>query len=203
MSPTFLITALLVVASPGTGVLLTVAAGLSQGVRGAIVAAVGCTLGILPHMLVAVTGLAAILHASALAFQSIKIAGVCYLLYLAWMSWHARGALTLHDRVSPRSELQVIRHAMLANALNPKLSVFFVAFLPQFVSRTAPDPTGVMLELSGLFMGMTLCVYVLYDVFAAKARNHILSRPAVLTWMHRSFAAAFLALGVKLALTRR
>ncbi len=203
MSLAFLITSLLIIASPGTGVLLTVAAGLARGVRGAVVAAFGCTLGIVPHMLVAVTGLAAILHASALAFQSIKFAGVCYLLYLAWMTWRARGALTIHEKMSTRSDLQVIRHAMLVNLLNPKLSMFFVAFLPQFVGRADTNPAGVMLELSALFMSMTFCVFALYGVFAAKARTHILSRPAVLAWMHRSFAAAFLALGVKLALAPR
>ena len=203
MSLAFLITSLLVVASPGTGVLLTVAAGMAHGVRRAVVAALGCTLGIMPHMLVAVTGLAAILHASALAFQSIKVAGVCYLLYLAWMTWHARGALTIQEKVSTRSDLQVIRHAMLVNLLNPKLSMFFVAFLPQFVGRNEANAAGVMLELSAVFMCMTFGVFVLYGVFAAKARVHILSRPAVLSWMHRGFAAAFLALGLKLALASR
>jgi threonine/homoserine/homoserine lactone efflux protein len=147
--------------------------------------------------------LAAIVHTSALAFQSIKYAGVCYLLYLAWMTWRDRGALTIQAKGSTRSDLQVIRHAMLVNLLNPKLSMFFVAFLPQFVDRTEANPAGVMLKLSAVFMGMTFGVFMAYGVFAAKARARILSRPAVLSWMHRGFAAAFIALGVKLALTPR
>ena len=84
MSIEFLITSLIVVASPGTGVLVTLAAGLSRGTRAAVVAAFGCTLGIVPHMLAAITGLAALLHTSALAFQAVKYAGVAYLLYMAW-----------------------------------------------------------------------------------------------------------------------
>ncbi|MDD4885575.1 MAG: LysE family translocator [Thiomonas sp.] len=196
----FLITSLLVVASPGTGVLLTLAAGLSNGVRGAVVAALGCTLGILPQALVAVTGLAAVLHASSLAFQLLKIAGVCYLLYLAWMTWRNRGAMTINANTPTRSDMQMIRHAVLINLLNPKLSMFFVAFLPQFVRAGDANPTGTMLELSATFMAMTFGVFMLYGTFAAKARIHILSRPAVLLWMRRVFATAFIGLGLKLAL---
>ncbi|MBN8743395.1 MAG: LysE family translocator [Betaproteobacteria bacterium] len=203
MGPEFLITSLLVVASPGTGVLLTLAAGLSHGARGAVVAAFGCTLGILPQMLLAVTGLATVLHTSSLAFQLLKITGVCYLLYLAWMTWRDRGALTINVDAPARSDLQVIRHAVLVNLLNPKLSMFFVAFLPQFVRSGEAKPTGTMLELSAAFMAMTFVVFVLYGTFAAKARVHILSRPAVLLWMRRGFATAFIGLGLKLALVHR
>ena len=203
MGPEFLITSMLVVASPGTGVLLTLAAGLSHGARGAVVAAFGCTLGILPQMLLAVTGLATVLHTSSLAFQLLKITGVCYLLYLAWMTWRDRGALTINADAPARSDLQVIRHAVLVNLLNPKLSMFFVAFLPQFVRTGEANPTGTMLELSAAFMAMTFVVFVLYGTFAAKARVHILSRPAVLLWMRRGFAAAFIGLCLKLALVHR
>ncbi|WP_245800405.1 LysE family translocator [Thiomonas intermedia] len=199
----FLVTSLLVIASPGTGVLLTLAAGLSHGMRGAVVAALGCTLGILPQMLVAVTGLATVLHASSLAFELLKIAGVCYLLYLAWMTWRERGALTISAEAPSRSDMQVIRHAAFVNVLNPKLSIFFVAFLPQFIQTGDLHPTVTMLELSATFMALTLAVFVLYGLFAAKARTHILSRPAVLTWMRRCFAAAFVGLAFKLALEHR
>ena len=133
MSLAFFITSLLVVASPGTGVLLTLAAGLSHGARGAVVSAFGCTLGILPQMVLAISGLAAVLHASNFAFQLLKVAGVVYLLYLAWATWCERGGMSMTSTTPARSDLQVIRHAMLVNMLNPKLSMFFVAFLPQFV----------------------------------------------------------------------
>jgi len=203
MSPEFLLTSLIVVASPGTGVLVTLAAGLSRGVRAAIVAAFGCTLGIVPHMLAAITGLAALLHASALAFQTIKYAGVAYLLYMAWKTLQEHGALRVKAEDVPRSNGQVIWSAILVNALNPKLSIFFFAFLPQFVGAAEIHPLERMLELSLVFMVMTFVVFVLYGVFAASVRRHVTSRPRVLAWMRRVFAAAFVALGARLALAER
>jgi len=199
MSLAFLITSLLVVASPGTGVLLSLSAGLSHGVRGAVVAAFGCTLGVLPHMVLAISGLAAVLHASNFAFQCLKIAGVGYLLYLAWATFREQAGMAIDAAADARSDAQVIRQAMLANVLNPKLSMFFVAFLPQFLRPGEPNATVVMLQLSAVFMAMSFAVFVLYGVFAASAREHILSRPAVLAWMRRGFAAAFVGLAVKLA----
>jgi threonine/homoserine/homoserine lactone efflux protein len=203
MSPEFLLTSLIVVASPGTGVLVTLAAGLSRGVRAAIVAAFGCTLGIVPHMLAAITGLAALLHASALAFQVVKYAGVAYLLYMAWKTLQEHSALQVEAEDGPRSNGQIIWSAILVNALNPKLSIFFFAFLPQFVGAAEIHPLGQMLELSLVFMVMTFFVFVLYGVFAASVRRHVTSRPRVLAWMRRVFAGAFVGLGARLALAER
>ena len=203
MSLEFLITSLIVVASPGTGVLVTLAAGLSRGARAAVVAAFGCTLGIVPHMLAAITGLAALLHTSALAFQVIKYAGVAYLLYMAWMTLKEHGALKIEADHNPRSDGQVIVSAILVNVLNPKLSIFFFAFLPQFISVGEANPLSQMLELSLVFMAMTFAVFVIYGVFAASVRTHVISRPRILAWMRRTFAAAFVALGAKLAVADR
>jgi threonine/homoserine/homoserine lactone efflux protein len=199
----FLITSLIVVASPGTGVLFTLAAGLSRGSRASAVAAFGCTLGIVPHMAAAVMGLAALLHTSALAFHTLKYLGVAYLLYMAWNALKEQGALRVEQEVGARSAIQVITSAILINILNPKLSIFFFAFLPQFVSSHEPHPLSRMLELSAVFMLLTFVVLVGYGLFAAAIRNHVVSRPRVLTWMHRTFAAAFVALGAKLALAER
>lgn len=203
MSLDFLITSLIVVASPGTGVLITLAAGLSRGRRASIVAAFGCTLGIVPHMAAAILGLAALMHTSALAFQALKIAGVAYLLWMAWMTLKETGALSVQKDETVRSDLQVIVSAILANILNPKLSIFFLAFLPQFVSAGEAAPVARMLELSGVFMALTFAVFVVYGLFAAAVRAHVISRPKVLTWMRRTFAAAFAGLGLKLALAER
>lgn len=203
MSIGFLITSLIVVVSPGTGVLFTLAAGLSRGPRASIVAAFGCTLGIVPHMAAAILGLAAVLHASALAFQTLKYLGVAYLLYMAWNSLREKGALSVERQIGTRSAIQVIVSAILINILNPKLSIFFFAFLPQFVSATEPHPLSRMFWLSAVFMLLTFIVFVGYGLFAASVRQHIISRPRVLTWMRRSFAGAFVALGVKLAFTDR
>lgn len=203
MSLEFLITSLIVVASPGTGVLITLAAGLSRGARASLIAALGCTLGILPHMIAAVSGLAALLHASALAFEVIKYLGVAYLLFMAWQVLKEKGALTVEADRTPKSVGQVIVSAILANLLNPKLSIFFFAFLPQFVSQAEAAPILRMTELSLVFMLMTFGVFVLYGLFAASVRNHVISRPNILAWMRRIFAGAFVLLGARLALSAR
>jgi threonine/homoserine/homoserine lactone efflux protein len=185
-------------------VLYTLAAGLSRGSRASVVAAFGCTLGIVPHMAAAIMGLAALLHTSAVAFQTLKYLGVAYLLYMAWSALREGGALTVDGgSARPRRAAEVIVEAVLINLLNPKLSIFFFAFLPQFVSPTEARPLPRMLELSTVFMLMTFAVFVGYGLFAASIRRHVISRPRILTWMRRSFAAAFGALGVKLALAER
>jgi threonine/homoserine/homoserine lactone efflux protein len=203
MSLEFLLTSLIVVISPGTGVLYTLAAGLSRGSRASVVAAFGCTLGIVPHMAAAVMGLAALLHTSAVAFHTLKYLGVAYLLYMAWNALKETGALRVEKQTGPRSSRQVIVSAILINILNPKLSIFFFAFLPQFVSADDSHPLPRMLELSAAFMLLTFVVFVGYGLFAAGIRTHVISRPRVLTWMRRTFAAAFVALGAKLALAER
>lgn len=203
MSLEFFITTLIVVVSPGVGALYTIAAGLGRGGRASLWAAFGCTLGIVPHMLAAITGLAAILHASALAFEIIKYAGVAYLLWMAWTTLRETGALSVEAERAPKTVRKVITESVLINILNPKLSIFFFAFLPQFVPADTPHAVPRMLELSAVFMAMTFVVFALYGLFAAAIRGHVISRPAIMTWMRRSFAAAFLALGAKLALTQR
>jgi len=203
MTLEFLITSFIVVISPGTGVLYTLATGLSRGARASIVAAFGCTLGIVPHLAAAIMGLAALLHTSALAFQIFKYLGVAYLLFMAWSTLRESGALKVEKEVGARSAMQVTVTAVLINILNPKLSIFFLAFLPQFISAGEAQPLSRMLELSGVFMLMTFVVFVGYGLFAASIRDHVISRPRVLTWMRRSFAAAFAALGAKLAFADR
>jgi threonine/homoserine/homoserine lactone efflux protein len=203
MTIEFLITALIVVASPGTGALYTLATGFSRGGRTSVVAAFGCTLGIVPHMAAAILGLAALLHTSAVAFQVFKYVGVAYLLYMAWNTLQEHGALKIEQEVNARSALQVTMHAILINILNPKLSIFFLAFLPQFIRTDDPHPLSQMLMLSAVFMLMTFVVFAIYGLFAASIRDHVISRPRVLTWMRRSFAGAFAALGVKLAFAER
>ncbi|NSX84877.1 LysE family translocator [Agrobacterium tumefaciens] len=204
MTPEFLITSFIVAASPGTGVVYTLAAGLSQGARASVVAAFGCTLGIVQHLLAAITGLAAILHTSAVAFGVVKYLGVAYLLYMAWSTLREDGALKIDDtRGEPRKAARIIGEAILINLLNPKLSIFFFAFLPQFIAQDEALPTWRMIDLGLIFMAMTFLVFALYGCFAASVRRQVVSRPAVLAWLRRSFAAAFVALGAKLALTER
>jgi len=210
MSLDFLLLAIILTVTPGPGVIFTLAAGLSRGSKASIVAAFGCTLGIVPHVLAAITGLAALLHASAMAFEIVKYAGAAYLLWMAWAMWRDRSALaleTINQQTESARPLRIIIEAVLINLLNPKLTIFFFAFLPQFIQHDRPDMHGSalaqMLLLSAAFMAITFGIFVLYGLFAARLRNHVLSHPAILLWLRRSFAAAFVAMGVKLAAAER
>jgi threonine/homoserine/homoserine lactone efflux protein len=203
MTIEFLLTALIVVATPGTGVLYTIAAGLARGARASVIAAFGCTLGIIPHMLAAITGAAALLHASATAFQTLKYLGVAYLLYMAWRTLREAGPLAIETEASRRGAREVIAAAILINLLNPKLTIFFFAFLPQFVAPDEPHAFLRMLELSFVFMLLTFVVFVGYGRFAAALRARVISRPRVLAWMRRTFAGAFVVLAAQLARSER
>jgi threonine/homoserine/homoserine lactone efflux protein len=203
MSLAFLLTSLIVVASPGTGVLYTLAAALTRGSRASVAAAFGCTLGIVPHMTAAMLGLAAVLHTSALAFSALKWCGVAYLLYMAWQALRETGGLAVDARVDARSARRVIVTGFLINILNPKLSIFFLAFLPQFIAADEGHPLLRMLALSGVFMAMTFAVFVVYGLFAASVRDRIVTRPKVMTWLRRAFAGGFAALGARLAFAER
>ena len=181
----------------------TLARAPRESPAASVFASLGCTIGIVPHMAAAIMGLAALLHTSALAFQIFKYVGVAYLLYMAWATLQESGALKVEKEENSRSDMQVTVTAILINILNPKLSIFFLAFLPQFISVNDANPLASMLTLSAVFMVMTFVVFVGYGLFAAAVRTQVISRPRVLTWMRRTFAAAFVGLGAKLALTDR
>ncbi len=203
MSIAFLITTLVVVATPGTGAVYTIAAGLSRGKKAGIVAAFGCTLGVIPHMVAAIAGLAAILNASAVAFQTIKWLGVGYLLFLAWQTLRDKSAIQVDDNAAPVSSWRVIRTAVLINLLNPKLTIFFFAFLPQFVPAGEAGGSWHMVGLSLVFMALTFITFALYGVFAATMRSQVTSRPTVMSWLRRTFAATYVVLAGRLALESR
>lgn len=199
----FLITSLIVVLIPGTGVIYTVSTGLTLGLRSSIAAAIGCTAGIIPHLTASIMGLAAILHMSALAFQTLKFFGVGYLLYLAWSMWREEGAITFEHANRENGFLKIAIRGLLINILNPKLSIFFLAFLPQFVPPNANSPLIRLLLLSAVFMMMTLVIFILYGVFAHGIRTYIVSSPRLIQKFQRGFAVIFAALGVKLAMAEQ
>jgi len=198
----FLLTSLIVVLIPGTGVIFTVSTGLTQGRRASMYASLGCTMGIVPHLLATILGLAALMHTSAMAFQPLKYAGVAYLLYLAFATWKDRSAFAPAE-TTRRSARSLIVKALLLNILNPKLTIFFLAFLPQFVTPAVPHPLAQLLILSGVFMAMTLAVFVIYGCLAHAFRRLVMESAPVQAWLRRSFAAAFAGLGVRLALSER
>jgi threonine/homoserine/homoserine lactone efflux protein len=199
----FLITSLIVVLIPGTGVVFTVSTGLLQGRRASVFAAFGCTAGIVPHLLATVLGLAALMHTSALAFQMLKYAGVLYLLYLAYATWRDKSAFVVKGTSSGRTAIGLVVKAILLNLLNPKLTIFFLAFLPQFVDQSASSPLAQLLLLSGVFMAMTLAVFVVYGLLAHTFRRAVIESPRVQSWLRRGFAVTFAGLGAQLALSER
>ncbi len=202
MSLQFLLTALVVVVAPGTGVIYTLAVGLGQGRRAAIMAAVGCTFGIVPALLAAVLGLAAIMHTSALLFQIVKFAGVAYLLYLAWQMLRDEGGVAVRAETQAGADWAIVRRGALINILNPKLSIFFLALLPPFLSGNPGTATAEMLAMGAVFMVLTFVVFVGYGVFAAAARDKVLSSPRVVRWINRGFAAVFAGLAARLAMEK-
>ena len=199
----FLITSLVVVLIPGTGVIFTVSSGLSQGRRASFFASVGCTLGIVPHLLATVFGLAAIMHTSALAFQVLKYAGVAYLFYLAVITWRDRSPMATQAVPGKGGARGLIVKAFLLNILNPKLTIFFLAFMPQFVEPGAASPLAQLLALSAMFMAMTFGVFVIYGLLAHAFRRAVVESPRVQAWLRRGFAGAFAGLGTQLALSER
>ncbi len=203
LSTEFLLTSLIVVLIPGTGVVFTVSTGLARGRRASLYASAGCTLGIVPHLLATVLGLAAIMHTSALAFQVLKYAGVAYLFYLAVATWRDQSAFAVQDGQRNGGGFSVAGKAFFLNILNPKLTIFFLAFLPQFVAPGAESPLSQLLGLSAVFMAMTFVVFVIYGLLAHAFRKAVIESPKVQIWLRRGFAAAFAGLGAQLALSER
>lgn len=203
LSLNFFITCLIVVLIPGTGVIFTVSTGLTAGKRASVFAALGCTAGIIPHLLASILGLSALLHTSALAFDMLKYAGVAYLLYVAYATWRDRSAFAVSDTPALSSARTLMWRGLLMNILNPKLTIFFLAFLPQFVTPGSTAPAVQMLVLSAVFMVMTFAVFVMYGLLANVFRRAVIESPRVQDWLRRSFAAAFAGLGLNLAFAQR
>lgn len=203
LSLEFLLTSFIVVLIPGTGVIYTVSTGLAQGRKASVFAALGCTAGILPHLLATVLGLAAVMHTSAIAFQALKYAGVAYLLYVAYATWRDKSSFALDATPSANTAAGLVVKAFLLNILNPKLTIFFLAFLPQFVRPGTTEPLVQLLLLSGVFMVMTLVVFVAYGFLAHAFRKAVIESPRVQSWLRRGFAATFVGLGASLALSEK
>lgn len=199
----FLITALIVVLVPGTGVIFTVSTGITQGRAASIWAALGCTAGIIPHLLATILGLAAVMHTSAIAFQTLKYAGVIYLLYIAYATLKDKSSFEVDTNEPKTKAFRLVIRAMLLNVLNPKLTIFFLAFLPQFIHPSSSSPLAQLLLLSLVFMAMTFAVFILYGLLAHSFKSAVIESQAVQNWLRRGFAATFAALGLNLAFSEK
>ncbi len=206
-SPEFILTSLIVILIPGVGVVYTVSTTLLHGRRPMVAAAVGCTLGIVPHLVASILGLSVILHKSALLFQGLKWVGTLYLFYLAWSMWRDTEGFRLENSAEAKhtqpqiTTRHIIQKGIFLNLLNPKLTLFFFAFLPLFIAPNATAPLAQMSLMSGLFMVLTLLVFILYGLLAGSVRTYIVGSPHFVIWLRRSFAATFALLGLKLAAT--
>lgn len=203
LSTEFLVTALVVVLIPGTGVLYTVSTAIARDWRAGVAAAIGCTFGIVPHLLASAMGLSAVMQLGAEVFTAVKLAGSVYLLYLAWQMWKATGAFETSRGSSETGAVRVAFKGVALNVLNPKLTAFFLAFMPQFIDPRAASSTLQLLELSAVFMLMTLVVFCVYGIAASAARSAIRGGPKAMRWLRRSFAVVFAGLAVQLALSDR
>ncbi|RXJ80758.1 lysine transporter LysE [Arcobacter sp. F2176] len=199
ISMEFLLTSLVVVLIPGTGVLYTVSTGLFFGKRASFFASLGCTLGIVPSLLASILGLAVVIHTSALAFQIVKYAGVVYLLYLAYLMWKSNDSLSLNEEINAKGVLSITLKGFLINILNPKLTIFFLAFLPQFLPINNASYTSDMLSLGAIFMLMTFIVFILYGLLSNSIRNYLINSQKISRFIQRAFAGTFALLGIKLA----
>jgi threonine/homoserine/homoserine lactone efflux protein len=202
-NPQFLLTSLVVVLIPGTGAVYTINTGLMLKWRASLAAALGCTLGIVPHILASVLGLSALLNMSAQAFSVLKIAGSMYLLYLAWNMWRETGTLDIQKKNTETNAIKIAAKAIAINLLNPKLTIFFFAFLPLFVSGHSSSPTSEMISLSVVFMGITLVVFALYGILASMISAYLLSSSSAMKRFQQISAAILAAFAVKLALSEK
>lgn len=204
MSVEFLLTSLVVVLVPGTGVVYTISSSIGGGRRRGLIAAVGCTLGIVPHMLAAMLGLSGIMQAGSVVFEAVRWAGIVYLAFMGLTMIRDAGTASLDGEAAPAEPAgAVVWRGILLNVLNPKLTLFFFAFLPQFLDASPGPFDAGMILLGGVFMLMTLVVFAVYALASAAARDLVLSAPAVHRWAERAFGAILIGFAARLALTDR
>jgi threonine/homoserine/homoserine lactone efflux protein len=196
----FLATSIAITFAPGPDNLQVLARGISQGRAAGLVAALGFAAGISFHTTLAALGVAALLRSSPMAFEAIKLAGAAYLVWIGIKALRTRGLATAHER-PPQPLLSIFRQSVIGNILNPKVTLFFIVFLPQFV-----DPHGVqsvtlqMFELGALFMLQTVVVFSLFGVCAGVIGGWLKRRPRMGVWLDRVAGATFIAIGIRVAL---
>jgi threonine/homoserine/homoserine lactone efflux protein len=203
IKPEFLIASLVVVLIPGTGVVYTITTGLTLKWRASLAAALGCTLGIVPHILASILGLSALLNMSAQVFSILKLAGALYLLYLAWNMWREAGTLDIKQKSTETSVAKIIAKAIAINLLNPKLTIFFFAFLPLFISKNSASPTVEMILLSAVFMGITFIVFALYGILASGVSAYLMNSSRAVKRIQQAFAVILAGFAVNLALSEK
>ena len=199
----FVVASLVLIATPGQDMLLVMSRSLSQGPTAGVVTAAGVSTGLIGHTVLATLGLGAILRTSEWLFLVLKLVGAAYLIYLAFGLLRTKsGELALRGS-AVRSLPRLFLDGAFSNVSNPKVAVFYLAFMPQFLLPGAAHPTLCVFALGLLFAGLTFLVKGPVGLFAGLLSSWLRSRPRVLVWLYRSSGAVLLGLGVKLAMERR
>jgi threonine/homoserine/homoserine lactone efflux protein len=199
ISPVFLLASVAVTLAPGPDILYVVAKGISQGRATAIVAATGFVSGLSVHTAFAVTGLSALLLASAVAFTAVKLAGGAYLAYLGIRAWLSRGLISLPTAGVNHSHRRIFAQAFLMNVLNPKVAIFFLAFLPQFIHREAGHVPAQFLALGLCFALQAWVIFSVMGISSSRVGRCLSTRPNLARFLDRLVGSIFIALGAKLA----
>lgn len=202
MSVEFFLVSLILAIVPGTGVVFTLACAMSQGLRGAIWGAVAGAVGVIPHLVAAGLGLSALLLAYPAIYDGLRILGGAYLLWLALQAWRQRHSALEAGSVSA-SGARIVAQGALINLLNPKLTLFFVSFLPQFVPATDPAPMLTMGLMGLVLVAQTFVVFLVYGAVAARAGDLLRRRPRIMTLFHTAIATLFAGLGLRVILAGR
>lgn len=197
----FFVTSITVILMPGPAMIFVITNGLTRGTKASIAAAFGTTSGVSFHMLCAAFGLAVIMKTSAIAFGIVKFAGAAYLIYLAIKTLINKDDIVSDGIISEKSRNSIFLQGFIINILNPKLSIFFLAFLPQFLSPDKLAVTSQTLLLGSVFMSMTIVIFIGYGVFASALRRRVLQSPKILKAIKWCFSSVFMGLGVRLALS--
>ncbi|MBI5088186.1 MAG: LysE family translocator [Actinobacteria bacterium] len=197
--PEFVVTSVVVSLLPGTGVFYTVSSAIGGGWNRGLWASIGCTFGIVPHVLAAMLGLSGVMQIGATVFDVIRWAGVIYLVTMGVAMMRAPADALVRGTDSAVGQAAVARRAVVLNLLNPKLTVFFFAFLPQFVDPSPGLVDRHLLALALVFMLITLVVFLGYAAAAAALRQRVLEAPAVRRFVQRTLGGLLVAFGIKLA----
>jgi threonine/homoserine/homoserine lactone efflux protein len=199
----FIVASLVLIVTPGQDMVLVMSRSIAQGAAAGVVTAAGVSVGLVGHTVLATLGLGAILRTSEWLFVALKLVGAIYLVYLGIQLLRTRSHALAVSAGAPRSLWRLFFDGALSNISNPKIAVFYFAFLPQFVAPGAARPTLAVFVLGLLFAGLTFLVKGPVGLAAGLLSAWLRSRPMVLTWLYRGSGAVLVGLGVRLAFERR
>ncbi|MFC7442206.1 LysE family translocator [Laceyella putida] len=188
---------------PGPDILFVLSQSVFQGKKDGLAISLGLCTGLIAHTLAAALGVSMILYHSALAFHVLKIAGVAYLLYLAWQSLKATGEASLQPAEKKQSLGALYKRGILMNLLNPKVSIFFLAFFPQFVEAQAGHVPLQMLTLGFVFIAQALVIFTAVSLIAGKLGERFLQKHLKGKWVNYGTAGIFALLGIRLAFVEK